>query len=303
MIDKKDLLGKIFISHSSVDKPFVRKLRKKLEADGYIVWLDEKELIVGDPLSSSILKAVDDANVFLVIISSAAIKSKWLKYELNSATDKMVQGKCRVIPIIIENVSLPSEVKGLLYSDFTSSFKYGYKQIANALEYEHNEKKKQLSFWHQVNIVTEKVFGAKKYISTSGEYKDFDYDGFDLPFVRKDKIELFVVFESVPDYSKNKKPLDTNWWADYHEVNKKNDYEFLFLVITERPLIFPVNGISAHSARVKRKKLIESENNKQIVVLVDLSSIEMKEWQYHIEIARDELINYATTELQVIAIE
>jgi hypothetical protein len=36
---------------------------------------------------------------------------------------------------------------------------------------------------------------------------------------------------------------------------------------------------------------------------VDLSSIEMKEWQYHIEIARDELINYATTELQVIAIE
>jgi hypothetical protein len=303
MTEKKELLGKIFISHSSLDKPFVRKLRKKLETDGYGVWLDEKDMVVGDPLSSSIFKAIEDAHIFLVIISSAAIKSKWLKFELNAATEKMVQGKCRVIPIIIENVSLPGEVRGLLYSDFSRSSRDGYKQIITALEYEYQERKKNLSFWHRSQMVANEVFGSAGYISTLGSYKSLDYSVFDLPFARKDKNNLNVVFEIVSDYSHKAEPLDSSWWYEYDEVNQKNDYEYLFLVITERPVNFSVDATSKKSKRVKQKKLGGLSNRKQIAVFVDLSSIEIGKWKKHLEVARNELINYSASELDVLPIE
>ena len=47
---KKHLLGKVFISHSSLDKPFVRRLTRRLEKEGFRVWLDERELVAGDSL-------------------------------------------------------------------------------------------------------------------------------------------------------------------------------------------------------------------------------------------------------------
>jgi hypothetical protein len=114
------MLGKVFISHSAVDKAFVRMLAHKIEKAGFRVWLDEKELLVGDSLPKKISEAIKSASVVLVVVSSASIQSRWLSFELNQATQKMVEGKCRVIPVVIEQTELPPEVTGLLYADFTS---------------------------------------------------------------------------------------------------------------------------------------------------------------------------------------
>jgi hypothetical protein len=37
-------MAKIFISHSSKDKEFVRQLKKDLEEFGHEIWLDEREI-------------------------------------------------------------------------------------------------------------------------------------------------------------------------------------------------------------------------------------------------------------------
>ena len=47
-------MSKVFLSHSSKDKQFVRRLTKDLEEAGIEIWLDEKELLVGDELNKSI---------------------------------------------------------------------------------------------------------------------------------------------------------------------------------------------------------------------------------------------------------
>lgn len=39
--------AKIFISHSSLDKPFAKMLCMDLEANGYAPWLDEWDIKVG----------------------------------------------------------------------------------------------------------------------------------------------------------------------------------------------------------------------------------------------------------------
>jgi hypothetical protein len=44
-------LGKVLISHTAADKPFVRRLASRLEKSLFHVWLDEHDLIAGDPLA------------------------------------------------------------------------------------------------------------------------------------------------------------------------------------------------------------------------------------------------------------
>ena len=100
-------LGKIFISHTSADKLFVRRLASRLEKDQFSVWLDEHDLIAGDPLPETIGRALEAAKVILVVVSKASISSRWLRYELNIATEKMIKGECRVIPIVIDETPLP----------------------------------------------------------------------------------------------------------------------------------------------------------------------------------------------------
>lgn len=93
-------LGKIFISHTEADKPFVRLLADRITKGGFQVWLDERDLVVGDPLAENISKALTSARVVLVIVSSTSVNSRWLRYELNLATERMVKGLCRVIPYV-----------------------------------------------------------------------------------------------------------------------------------------------------------------------------------------------------------
>lgn len=72
-------LGKVFISHTAVDKPFVRRLAKRLAKSRFQVWLDERDLIAGDSLPENIAKALEAAKAILVVVSKASVKSKWLK--------------------------------------------------------------------------------------------------------------------------------------------------------------------------------------------------------------------------------
>jgi hypothetical protein len=68
-------LGRVFISHTAADKPFVRRLAARLEKSHFQVWLDEHNLIAGDPLPESIGKALQAAKVILVVVSKASVAS------------------------------------------------------------------------------------------------------------------------------------------------------------------------------------------------------------------------------------
>jgi TIR domain len=129
----KMALGKIFVSHSSVDKRKVRQLDKRLREDGYETWLDERELEVGDALAAKISEGVRDAKVVIIVVSAASLDSKWLRYELDIATNRMIDGHCRVIPVLIDDVEVPPELDGMLYADMRPGKKNGFSKIQKAL--------------------------------------------------------------------------------------------------------------------------------------------------------------------------
>jgi hypothetical protein len=81
------MMKTVFISHASADKPFVFRLAFELLAEGVPVWLDTWELGPGDPLIASLDSALDGSARVLVVLSSAAAATKWVKYEVQKTLE------------------------------------------------------------------------------------------------------------------------------------------------------------------------------------------------------------------------
>ena len=65
---------RVFLSHSSRDKPAVRDLYQRLAAEEWIApWLDEVDLLPGQDWVFEIQKAVREADVVLVCLSRGSI--------------------------------------------------------------------------------------------------------------------------------------------------------------------------------------------------------------------------------------
>lgn len=267
------LLGKVFISHSSVDKPFVRDLAQSIQAEGFQVWLDEKELLVGDAFPNKISDALKSAPVILVVVSSAAIKSRWLEFELNHATQKMIEGKCRVIPVVIEKIDLPSEVSGLLYADFTDDSESVLASIITALTHEARSRAINRAFWSRAEQLLSDVFGSVGSVSTlSDGYRSEDFDAVFLPPSSDGTDEEAVPYETVADYTDSQKPLPEIWAKEYGEEVERFGAS-VALVVSQRPLGFKTDRRLESNPRVHA--VLDELGSKVYsgVVYVDLSRI------------------------------
>lgn len=118
-------VSSIFLSHSHADKPFVRRLAEDLRRDGYVVWLDEAEIEVGDSLIEKIREGIDRMAFVGAVLSAASIQSRWVAKELDVAMNKEIEGRrVAVLPILLEDVELPGFLVGKAYADFRDPAKY-----------------------------------------------------------------------------------------------------------------------------------------------------------------------------------
>ncbi len=101
---------KVFLCHSSGDKPRVRDLYKRLQADGFDPWLDEEDLLPGQKWQQEIPKAVRAADTILVCLSRDSIArdgyvQKEIKYALDAADEKPEE-TIFIIPLRFEDCPL-----------------------------------------------------------------------------------------------------------------------------------------------------------------------------------------------------
>lgn len=95
---------KIFLSHSSKNKPLVREIKSYLP-EHLKLWIDEKDILVGDNITGSIQEAIKTNSDFLIVfLDSFSIKSSWVVKELAWAVEHEKQ-ICRtfILPIILES--------------------------------------------------------------------------------------------------------------------------------------------------------------------------------------------------------
>lgn len=95
-------LGKVFLSHKSEDKDFVRYVAEKIGIDR--CHYDEYTFEDGMNTLDEIMSALDSTDLFVLFISDKALDSKWVKRERVRAKKLLDQGKIKQIyPIIIDS--------------------------------------------------------------------------------------------------------------------------------------------------------------------------------------------------------
>lgn len=275
-------LGKIFISHTSADKPFVRRLASRLEKDQFSVWLDEHDLIAGDPLSETIGRALEAAKVILVVVSKASISSKWLRYELNIATEKMIKGECRVIPIVIDETPFPPEVRGLLYADCRKGLAAGIGSILTALKHEARRAEMEGSFTSRIDKLVDEIFEGHGFVSTT-EYRGRDWEVVAMPIPDLDGEEQEAFYDAISDYRQGwgkPQPLDENWLTEFERAVEDTQCDFA-LIVSERPVHFKVDQRSSSfpNVAVRRFRWEQPEITYRQIVIVDFSETQEEESQ------------------------
>ena len=116
---------KVFISHSSIDKPFVRRLKKDLELNYISTWLDEDELLPGDSLMDKLNSALKVSTHFMIILSPNSVKSDWVNFELDNALQYVEdETLSKIIPIHYRKCEIPKTIKPILNIDLTKETVY-----------------------------------------------------------------------------------------------------------------------------------------------------------------------------------
>ena len=117
---------KLFLSHNSADKPFVRKVADDLESIGLNVWLDERKMKAEDSITDGIEEGMSSYDAFLIFLSKRSVNAPWVKEELRIALNRRIKtlGKMKIIPVLIEECEIPLFLEDYIYVDFRSSIDY-----------------------------------------------------------------------------------------------------------------------------------------------------------------------------------
>ncbi|MGI6121804.1 MAG: toll/interleukin-1 receptor domain-containing protein [Saccharofermentanales bacterium] len=95
-------MQKVFISHSSADIEITKQIYLYLSEHEIQCWVDVFDLNAGGVFSEQIVNAINDCSLFIVLISSACMKSINVLNEIDIA----IKRKKRFLPILIEKAEL-----------------------------------------------------------------------------------------------------------------------------------------------------------------------------------------------------
>ncbi len=135
----------VFVCHASQDKPIVREIYQRLLTEDWIdPWLDEEKLLPGQSWDLEIEKAVEEADVVIVCLSSNSVTKegyvqKELKFVLDIALEKP-EGALFVIPLRLDDVQPPRRLRIWQYIDYfpASQKDKAYSRLLNSLEFKAN---------------------------------------------------------------------------------------------------------------------------------------------------------------------
>lgn len=128
-------MRKVYISYSTIDKPFVSWLVERLIKEDIDIWYDELEMNAGDVIKEKISEGIKTSSVFLIILSKSSVKSRWVNYELNEALIYSAQRKgVKIVPILIDNETIiPYNLSMIKYADFRSDKESSLKELVRSL--------------------------------------------------------------------------------------------------------------------------------------------------------------------------
>jgi formylglycine-generating enzyme required for sulfatase activity len=126
---------KVFLCHTSGDKPAVRELYHRLRAEGFNPWLDEEKLLPGQDWQLEIPQAVRSSDAVVICLSRRAVTKagyvqKEIRYALDVA-DEQPEGAIFLIPLRLEECEVPQRLRRWQWEDLFRE--QGYERLVRAL--------------------------------------------------------------------------------------------------------------------------------------------------------------------------
>jgi TIR domain-containing protein len=124
-----------FMSHSTIDKPKVRRLASRLRDDGMTVWYDEWCIPVGGDIFAETVNGLEHSRTLVLCMSSSSLKSDWVEMERNTALFRdPTNRERRFIPVLLDDCKriLPDTIKRFRYVDLRRMTDGRYQEVLRA---------------------------------------------------------------------------------------------------------------------------------------------------------------------------
>lgn len=106
---------KIFMSYSHENSEQIEQLSRNLERVGFSIWIDREDLLAGLNWRDQIREALQTCDALIVALSSHSVQSEYVLGEVAIAEEL----KILIVPILLEDCSIPDNLEKLHYVDFT----------------------------------------------------------------------------------------------------------------------------------------------------------------------------------------
>ncbi len=98
----------VFISHAHDDADFAHRLAIDLASAGWRAWLAPDSIQPGEKWVEAIGRGLDESGVFLVVLTPAGVRSRWVKTETNAAIGLENRGEMGFIPLELAACAAPT---------------------------------------------------------------------------------------------------------------------------------------------------------------------------------------------------
>lgn len=134
LLENREPMASIFISYSRKDEVFARKLTEKFENQNLDFWIDWDDIPPSVEWLQEIKKGIEEADIFLFLLSPDSINSKVCKQEIDHA---IKNGK-RLIPVTVREIDWDNVLPELSKLNFiflreSDDFNEGFDKLTSAI--------------------------------------------------------------------------------------------------------------------------------------------------------------------------
>jgi len=211
----------VFLSHASEDNDrFAREFAARLQATGMEVWFDEWEILPGDSLVDKVFEeGLKSADAMVIVLSANSMDKKWVREEINAGFVKRVEGNCKLIPVIIDDVDVPEPLKSTVWVKIRDlrNYEAEFDRIVRAVHDDRNRPEPGSAPGYTDVVALQGLYSTDTLVLRAAG--DMALEG-DSPFVRS--MELLPRLEAhgvtSESFLESLHILEDHWYVDVHRT-------------------------------------------------------------------------------------
>jgi len=124
----------VFLSHATADATFAHRLAGDLRAEGWGVWIAPESIRPGEKWVEAISRGLETSGVFVVVLTPAAVGSRWVRTETNAALALEHRDLLCLLPLDVAACDVPLLWSGYQFTSFRRSYEAGLADLLGLLD-------------------------------------------------------------------------------------------------------------------------------------------------------------------------